>query len=84
MKNLAIRFTVLVACDVFLAFTVWGIISIAATGQSIEEGHGDSSGPAARSLQTPKKIVWHESYSEAIAEAKATGKPLFLEFRCVP
>ena len=33
---------------------------------------------------TKSKIVWIDNYSEAIAEAKTTGKPLFLEFRCVP
>ncbi len=29
-------------------------------------------------------IVWIDNYSEAIAQALTTGKPLFLEFRCVP
>lgn len=29
-------------------------------------------------------IIWVQSYSEAIAQAKLTGKPIFLEFRCVP
>ena len=26
-------------------------------------------------------IVWHKSYAEALAEAKARGKPLLVEFR---
>ena len=29
-------------------------------------------------------IGWFENYDEAIAEAKKTGKPIFLEFRCSP
>lgn len=29
-------------------------------------------------------IYWIDSYPEAIEEAKKTGKPLFLEFRCEP
>ena len=29
-------------------------------------------------------IQWLSSYKEAVAEAKRTGKPIFLEFRCEP
>ena len=29
-------------------------------------------------------VVWIESYDEALAEARKTGKPIFLEFRCAP
>ncbi len=29
-------------------------------------------------------IFWHSTYDSAMSEAKATGKPIFLEFRCVP
>lgn len=28
------------------------------------------------------EINWLESYPEALREAKRTGKPIFLEFRC--
>ena len=27
-------------------------------------------------------ISWYDNYDEAIREAKRTGKPIFLEFRC--
>ncbi len=27
---------------------------------------------------------WHDNYADAIKEAKATGKPIFLEYRCEP
>ncbi len=29
-------------------------------------------------------LPWHNNYREAIAEARRTGKPIFLEFRCEP
>lgn len=29
-------------------------------------------------------LSWHASLPDALAEARATGKPLFLEFRCAP
>lgn len=28
------------------------------------------------------EITWLEKYGEALREAKRTGKPIFLEFRC--
>jgi hypothetical protein len=30
------------------------------------------------------KLVWLDNYDAALAEAKKTGKPIFLEFRCAP
>ncbi len=29
-------------------------------------------------------LWWYDDYGEAIQEAKRTGKPIFLEFRCQP
>lgn len=29
-------------------------------------------------------VTWIESYDEAVEVARATGKPIFLEFRCAP
>lgn len=29
-------------------------------------------------------VTWIERYDEAIEEARKTGKPIFLEFRCAP
>jgi hypothetical protein len=37
--------------------------------------------------QTPaqaRKSGWHTSYAAAKAEARKTGKPIFLVFRCEP
>ena len=30
------------------------------------------------------EIVWLDNYQAALKEAKATGKPIFLEYRCEP
>lgn len=30
------------------------------------------------------EIVWHDNYKQALEQAKATGKPIFLEYRCEP
>ena len=32
----------------------------------------------------PAKYGWHTDYDAAKAEAKRTGKPIFLVFRCEP
>ncbi len=32
----------------------------------------------------PKKHGWHTDYPAALAEAKRTGKPIMLVFRCEP
>lgn len=34
--------------------------------------------------EEPEGIFFHESYNDAISEAKLTKKPIFLEFRCAP
>jgi hypothetical protein len=33
---------------------------------------------------TSDRLVWLDDYQAAIKESKATGKPIFLEFRCGP
>ena len=30
------------------------------------------------------EIVWLDNYQDALKEARATGKPIFLEYRCEP
>jgi hypothetical protein len=32
--------------------------------------------------QAPEGIRWLDNYQQAVAEAKQTNKPIFLEFRC--
>ena len=40
--------------------------------------------PATGIAAAKDAVVWIERYDEAIAEARRTGKPIFLEFRCAP
>jgi len=37
---------------------------------------------AAPLLSQEEGITWLDNYKQAIAEAKRTSKPIFLEFRC--
>jgi len=37
-----------------------------------------------RIVQDYETLEWMDDYDEAIALAKETGKPVFLEFRCSP
>ena len=38
----------------------------------------------AAALPAQTELFWHPSYEAAAEEAKRTGKPIFLEFRCAP
>jgi hypothetical protein len=40
--------------------------------------------PALAQKVNPKATGWHTDYASALAEAKRTGKPLFVAFRCEP
>jgi hypothetical protein len=40
--------------------------------------------PAIAQKVNPKGTGWHTDYASAKAEAKRTGKPLFVAFRCEP
>jgi len=40
--------------------------------------------PALAQRVNPKATGWHTDYAAARAEAKRTGKPLFVAFRCEP
>lgn len=35
-------------------------------------------------VQDDETLAWMDDYDEAIALAKITGRPVFLEFRCSP
>lgn len=34
--------------------------------------------------QDDDSLTWLDNYQEALKESKATGKPIFLEYRCEP
>ena len=40
--------------------------------------------PALAQKVNPKATGWHTDYAAARAEARRTGKPLFVTFRCEP
>lgn len=40
--------------------------------------------PAFAQKVNPQATGWHTDYASAKAEAKRTGKPLFVVFRCEP
>lgn len=40
--------------------------------------------PLGGPIDPKEAVIWIESYDEALAEARLTGKPIFLEFRCAP
>lgn len=31
-----------------------------------------------------QELFWHQNYEDALEEARRTGKPIFLEYRCSP
>jgi hypothetical protein len=37
-----------------------------------------------KAAQADDRLIWHDNYEAALEEARATGKPIFLEFRCWP
>jgi len=38
----------------------------------------------AQNNSSDDEIVWLDNYQAALKQARATGKPIFLEFRCEP
>jgi hypothetical protein len=37
-----------------------------------------------KAAQADDRLIWFDNYEAALNEARATGKPIFLEFRCWP
>ena len=40
--------------------------------------------PARLHAQPVDAVEWLDNYQEALQQARATGKPIFLEYRCEP
>src|SRR5262249_9837381 len=41
--------------------------------------------PSQRQLPAPQdKVVWRSDLAKSLAEAKSTGRPMFVTFRCLP
>jgi hypothetical protein len=41
-------------------------------------------GPAGSLRAQEEGIHWFDNYAEALRQARETGKPIFLEYRCEP
>lgn len=70
---------------IVLALAVWSV-ALFVTPRPEQHAAFAASGQAKPSA-TPvsdDKVVWLDNYEAALKEAKATGKPIFLEFRCAP
>ncbi len=55
-----------------------------ATGLAVTSWGVFAGGPLTERAPAKEAVVWIESYEEAIAEARRTGKAIFLEYRCAP
>jgi hypothetical protein len=69
---------------IVLTLAVWGAVILLAPQPELPVVTA-----AAQTTMTPvatnhDKLDWLDDYNAAIKEAKATGKPIFLEFRCAP
>jgi hypothetical protein len=66
-----------------LAITVWSAaIFISPTSEHQTVAITESRRP--RAAQAETKLIWLDNYEAALKEARVTGKPIFLEFRCAP
>ncbi|MEL6187398.1 MAG: hypothetical protein AAFU79_22480 [Myxococcota bacterium] len=39
---------------------------------------------AAQATEEDETLFWHSNLENAVAEARKTGRPIFLEYRCAP
>ncbi|MGH9939581.1 MAG: hypothetical protein ACREAM_25350 [Blastocatellia bacterium] len=64
-----------------LAAVVWASVLFGSNGNHHEVAAAGDDQVAAVSND---KLAWLDNYEAALKEAKKTGKPIFLEFRCAP
>jgi len=64
-----------------LAAAVWAIVWLGSGGNQHKAAGAENNQAAAGGND---KLVWLDNYEAALKEAKKTGKPIFLEFRCAP
>lgn len=69
-----------------LTGAVWGAVWLGVNNQSqnVVSARSSQAKAEVKSDVEKDKLVWLDNYDAAIAEAKRTGKPIFLEFRCAP
>lgn len=64
-----------------LATAIWASVLLGSNGNhhKVAVAGGDQAVAGSND-----KLVWLDNYETALKEAKKTGKPIFLEFRCAP
>jgi hypothetical protein len=71
-------------------FNDWKLIALLLMVVSLAPASFDNPGasgmaPLAQEKDTASdRLVWVDDYQEALKQSRATGKPVFLEFRCAP
>jgi hypothetical protein len=68
-------------------FVLGIVVSSAAIFISLTPEHratADSVTQQAKAAQADDRLIWLDNYEAALKEARVTGKPIFLEFRCWP
>jgi hypothetical protein len=68
----------------------WKLIALLLVVVSLAAASFDNPGISGMALSVPEKVtendrlVWLDNYQEALKQSRATGNPIFLEFRCAP
>jgi hypothetical protein len=68
----------------------WKLITLVLVLVILTAASFGSPGASSRSSSVPGKdtasdrLVWLDNYQAALKQSRATGKPIFLEFRCAP
>jgi hypothetical protein len=68
----------------------WKLITLLLVGVSLAAASFDNPGASGMAPSIPEKdtasdrLAWLDNYQEALKQSRATGKPIFLEFRCAP
>jgi hypothetical protein len=68
----------------------WKLIAPLLAVLSLTATSFNNPGASGMALSTPEKdtasdrLVWVDNYQKALEQSRATGKPIFLEFRCAP
>jgi hypothetical protein len=69
------------------SFALGVVVWSSATFISPTSEHRAAAGSVTRqtkAAQADDRLIWVDNYEAALKEARATGKPIFLEFRCWP
>jgi hypothetical protein len=61
------------------------LVVVSLTAASFDDPDASGVAPLVPEKDTASdRLVWLDNYQEALNQSRATGKPIFLEFRCAP